>query len=241
MKQPPSSVAWVFMLLSLILTGCATIPPSPEKPKTLKMVKPAVTSQAAPTQTPSPKVLVTPSVSRAIPEKKEATKSTWHVAVLQNGVALENTDDKIPLKKAPFSIRLTLPTPQAVRFTAASAPPDLEASHLGKKLKALCTPVNLTPFCLDRATAYVDQNHDLSLKKLTHHYFFYRKNLDLAWMKVQITPQHTTLEWTIKTINNKPVANYKGTDIYMTLWVDSGNRLVFDRGELKQLALFFVN
>ena len=170
MKQLPSSAAWVFMLLGLTLTGCATTPPPPEKPKTLKTVKPAVTSQAVPTQPPSPKVLVTPSVSRAIPKKKEATQSTWYVTVLQNGVALENTDDKIPLKKAPFSIRLTLPTPQAVQFTAASTPPDLEASHLDIKLKALCTPV-----------------------------------------------------------------------IYMTLWVDNENRLVFDRGELKQLALFFVS
>lgn len=76
MKQLPSSAAWVFMLLGLTLTGCATTPP----------------------------------------------------------------------------------------------PPDLEASHLDKKLKALCTPV-----------------------------------------------------------------------IYMTLWVDSENRLVFDRGELKQLVLFFVS
>ena len=50
-------------------------------------------------------------------------------------------------------------------------------------------------------------------------------------------PLRHILEWTIKTIDNKPVASYKDSEIYMALWVDSENRMVFDKGEIKQLML----
>lgn len=248
-------------LLAATLTGCATAPTPPTQaekssaPKTVKSAnthpveqaekKPLPKNTLPPTESPPAenltikKPVATLPINNLTPEKKAPANMAWQVTVIQNGVALENNHEQITLKKAPFSIRVTLPAPYPVRFTAASVPSDLETSHTDKKLKALCTPVNLTPFCLDKATAYLDQNHNLSLEKLTHHYFFYRKNINLAWMQVHITPQQTTLEWTIKTINNKPVASYKDPEIYMTLWVDSENRLVFDKGELKQLILSF--
>lgn len=203
-------------LLAMALAGCATAPTPAEKSGVSKTVKstgaPQVTraekkplpkNTIAPAENPSAEnpAIKNPAATSTTPEKKASASMAWHVAVLQNGVAPENNHEKIPLKKAPFSIRATLPTPYAVRFTAAPTPSNIEASHTDKKLKTLCTPVNLTPFCLGRATTHVDQNHNLSLEKLTHHYFFYRKNINFPWMKVHITPQQTTLEWTIKTIN----------------------------------------
>jgi hypothetical protein len=248
------------VLLATMLTSCATAPHPSAATGTPKTVNPVNIHPAEPTEKKSlPKNtlpliknssaenLVTKNPTALRPtdhpthEKKTPVKMAWQVSVIQDATLLESNGEKISLKKTPFNIRVTLPAPHAVRFAAASVQPDLEASHSGKHLKSLCTPATLTPFCHDRAIsiAYVDHNHNLSLQKFTHHYFFRRKNVNLSWMKVRVTPLQTTFEWTVKTINNKPLASYQGSEIYLTLWVDSENRLVFEKGELKQVILSF--
>ena len=248
MKYLLSSATLLLALLGMTLTGCATTPAlSPtEKKNATKTVKVDVAPQTARTEQ-KPPLKTLPLARAAFGENSTAKnvvtaspRNTWQVSVVQNAIAVENNHEKVSLKKAPFTIRVTFITPQPVRFHTSPVKQNLTTSHVGKKLSKLCSPVNLTPFCLGRGIPYADNNHNLSLEKLSHHYFFYRKNINLPWMKVKISPQQTTLEWTIQTINNKPVASYKGTEIYMTLWVDSVNRSVFDEGELKQVALSFL-
>lgn len=247
-------------LLATILTGCATAPHPSAETGTPKTLNPVDIHPAGPPEKKSQPKNTLPLVKNSSAEnpvtknpsalrptdhpthkKKAPVKNAWQVSVIQDASFLESNGEKISLKKAPFNIRVTLPAPHAVRFAAASVPSDWAASHNGKHLKLLCTPAILTPFCHHSAIsiAYVDNNHNLSLQKLTHHYFFRRKNVNLSWMKVRVTPLQTTFEWTIKTINNKPVASYQGSEIYLTLWVDGANRLVFDKGELKQIILSF--
>ena len=254
MKSLLSPASLLFALLGMTLAGCAITPLPTEKKNTIKAVRPDVASQTARIEKkPTPKNTL--SLVRAssgdnstakntaaalpAPAKKNPAKNPWQVTIVQNTTALENNHEKIILKKAPFSILVTLPMPQPVRFNTSAVKQNLDTTHTGKTLKELCSPVNLTPFCLGRTLSRVDNNQNLSLENLAHHYFFYKKNINLSWVKVNITPQQTTLEWTIKTINNKPVASYKGTEIYLTLWIDSENRLVFDTDEMKQITLSF--
>lgn len=250
MKHLLSSVV-LLVLLGMTLIGCVTTPAPTENKDTLKKTQPDATPQTTRTEKkPTPKNPLPPA--ETLPEEPQAAKNTvaaspapenkisarnaWQVTVIQNATVMQASHEKVKLKKAPFSIRVTLPMPQPVRLNASPVQASLDTTHIGKKLKELCNPEALSPFCL----THLDDNRNLWLGKLVHHYFFYRNNVDSSWMRVNITPQQTTLEWTITTINNKPVSRYKGTAIYMTLWADIGKRQVFDEGEMKQVALSFA-
>ena len=124
MKCLLSSATLLFALLCMTLTGCATTPAlSPtEKKNATKTVKVDVAPQTTRTEKKPPlKTLPLARVSSGedLPAKNRATASpsnTWQVTVIQNAIAVENTHEKVSLKKAPFTIRVTFITPQPVRF-----------------------------------------------------------------------------------------------------------------------------
>ena len=250
MKNLLSSATLLLALLGMTLAGCATAPAPAEKKDATKTAKSDTTPHTARTEKkPAPRNTLPPAATSSkerqaaknpaaaspIPEHSNPATDSWQITVIQNATAMPANHEKVILKKAPFTLRVTLPMPQPVRFNASPMPSNLAATHTGKKLNGLCNPEALSPFCL----THHDDNRSLWLENLTHHYFFYRNNVNHSWMNVNITPQHTTLEWTITTINNKPVSRYRGNKIYMTLWVDSGKRQVFENGEMKQIVLSF--
>ena len=225
MKPHPWHLA---LLLSVLLAACGGNGPAP----TAAPPQPtgaAIATQASPATQAAP-----PTAAPA----DTAAPLAWEVEIVQSGAVLPNTADTVTAARAPFTIRVRLPSPLPVKLNAAATDANFLALQPGFVFTADC----LLALCTGMDAAEDRLNPDQSLfvdPELTH-YLYYLAPEDHRWSRAEVTADGATFERDVAYLNSISVAESTDPALYLLFFVNAANEQQIDPGELKKITLAFA-
>ncbi len=184
---------------------------------------------------PTPAEIATQAVPPTTVPAELAEPLVWEVAIVQNGVVVPAVNDTVTLARAPFTIRVTLPSPLAVKLNAYTTDQNFLALQPGfvftdNCLLALCTGMDAAE---DRLNPFQALFVDVELT----HYLYYLAPDDHRWSRTDVTAEAAIFERDVANFNATPVAETTDPALYLLLFTDAANAQQIDPGELKKLVL----
>lgn len=208
--------------LAALLAGCARGSGTP----TAESIVP--TAAEIPTQS------VPPTAAPADP----AAPFVWDVAIVQNGAVLPSENDTVPLARAPFTIRVSLPAPLAIKLNTFTTDQNFVALQPGFQftddcLLALCTG-------MDAAEDRLNPDRVLFVDVELTHYLYYLAPDDHRWSRTDVTAAGAVFERDVANFNATPVEESTDPALYLLLFANAANEQQIDPGELKKIVLSFA-
>ncbi|MCC7359009.1 MAG: hypothetical protein IT317_06010 [Anaerolineales bacterium] len=210
------------LLLSVLLAACGGNGPAPTSAPPQPTPVPVATQAGPPTAAPA----------------GTAAPLEWQVEIVQDGAVLPNSNGTVTAARAPFTIRVRLPSPLPVKLNAAATDANFQALQPGfvfteDCLLALCTG-------MDAAEDRLNPDQALFVDPELTHYLYYLAPEDHRWSRAEVTAQGATFERDVAYLNSIAVAESTDPALYLLFFVNAANEQQIDSGELQKITLAFA-
>ncbi len=225
------TIAWrptLLITLAVLLAGCARGGPTPT-------IQPLA---ATPAETLAPDASAGVATQAVPPTAAPAAPLVWDVTIVQAGAVLPTANDAVTLARAPFTIRVTLPTPLAVKLNAYTTDQNFLALQPGFTftedcLLALCTG-------MDAAEDRLNPDQVLFVDVELTHYLYYLAPDDHRWSRADVSDTAARFERDVANLNATPIEQTTDPALYLLLFANAANEPQIDLGELKKIVLSFA-
>lgn len=162
----------------------------------------------------------------------------WEAAIVQNGAVLPMANSAVTLARAPFTLRVTLPAPLAVKLNVYTTDQNFQALQPGFTftedcLLALCTG-------MDGAEDRLNPDQALFVDPELTHYLYYQAPDDHRWSRTDVTAAGAVFERDVAVLNTTPLEQTTDPALYLLLFANAANEGQIDAGELVKLTLSFA-
>jgi hypothetical protein len=166
-----------------------------------------------------------------------AVRFDWTVEIVQGGAALPEAAGAVSLARAPFTIRVSMAQPVAVKLNAYNTDQNFKVLRTGYVFAPDCQDA----FCtgMDVAEERLNPEQDLFVDPQLTHYLYYLAPDDHRWSRADVSAQGAVLERDVARLNGAPIAEYAEPALYLMLLANPANEDLIDPGELKTLVLNF--
>ncbi len=192
----------------------------------------------APAPAPTPAEIATQPEPPVPPTDAPIPAPAWEAAIVQNGAVLTLANDSVTLARAPFTLRLTMPVPEAVKLNVFTTDQNFQTLQPGFVFTpdcevALCTGMDVAEDRLNLLqTLFVDV-------QLTH-YIYYLAPDDHRWSRADVSATAATFERDVAFLNATPIDQTTDPALFLLLLINPANPQQIDPGELKKITLSFA-
>jgi hypothetical protein len=166
-----------------------------------------------------------------------AIRFEWSVEIVQGGAALPEVAGAVALARAPFTIRVSMAQPIAVKLNAFNTDQNFKVLRTGYVFMPDCMDALCTG--MDVAEERLNPDRDLFVDPQLTHYLYYLGPDDHRWSRAEVTDQGATLERDVARLTGAPIEQYAEPALYLLLLANPANEDLIDPGELKTLVLNF--
>jgi hypothetical protein len=161
----------------------------------------------------------------------------WTVEIVQGDLVSEAGMTDVTLARAPFTIRVRMDTPQAVKINALDTDANFIAIQPGYTFTADCVVALCTG--MDVAEDRLNPQQMLFVDPLSTHYLYYQSPEDHRWSRAEVTADGAVFERDVALLNDQPVEQYPSPALFLLMFVNDSNPEVVDEGELRKITLLF--
>lgn len=221
------------LLLALLLAACGQGSPAPATATAAtstfppQVVEPTLTGGETESPVPVPTEAAAPQAG-----------GEWTVEVVQNGQVASAEADQVRLARAPFTLRVTLPQPLPVKLNASGDDANFIALQPGYVFTEDCFDALCTG--MDVAEDRLNPTQVLFVDPQSTHYLYYQAPDDHRWSRAVVDASGAVFERDVAVLNDFPIDQFPGSELYLLFFVDSGNPGVIDPGELRKITLLFT-
>ncbi len=224
------------LIASVVAAACG--PSRSAAPNTAAPASAAATQPAAGLASEgAPAATAANPTSGAPAEGPTAGPFTWQVDIVQGGQTNPAGAGDILLARAPFTIRVTMPAPIAIKLNALDTDQNFQTIQPGMPLTGDCW----TALCqgMDVAEEPLNPRQALYVDALSTHYLHYAGPTDHRWSRATVTDSGAVFERDVALLNDLPVEQYSAPALYLLLLANATNPDVIDPGELSKITIVF--
>jgi hypothetical protein len=159
------------------------------------------------------------------------------VQVVQGGATLPEENGAVRLARAPFTLRVILPSPGPVKLNASTGDENFQALQPGfvfteDCMVALCTG-------MDVAEERLNPSQVLFVDVELTHYLYYAGPDDHRWSRADVATGPAVFERDVALLNDVPVEQTAELALFLLFYYDLANPQQIDPGELRRITLLF--
>ena len=166
-----------------------------------------------------------------------AADLAWQVEIIQGESTYAADAGDVSLARAPFTLRVRLPQPMAVKLNANTTDENFQLLQPGTVFDpdceiALCTGMNM-------AEEALNPDQWLAVDGFSTHYLYYASDADHRWSRTVVDAAGATFERDVAWLNEAPIEQFAGSALYVLFFADANGSESIEPGELKKITLIF--